>query len=106
MKKWTLALFFVLCTALLSSVVAAEGGSCGTNMTWFLDDDGFLTISGSGTMTNYTSSTPAPWNKENVITVYLEDGITSIGNYAFYNCSNIISALRFALFFSLSEGAV
>lgn len=33
---------------------------CGANLTWTLDDSGTLTISGSGEMYNYTSSSRAP----------------------------------------------
>ena len=31
---------------------AAESGTCGENLTWTLDDEGTLTISGTGAMDN------------------------------------------------------
>ena len=73
----------------LSSVVSS--GSCGDSLTWTLDDTGLLTISGTGTMQDYSSSSTAPWyNNRTVITsVVIEKGVTGIGEYAFYNCSNL-----------------
>ena len=32
---------------------APKSGTCGENLTWTLSDDGVLTISGSGAMTDY-----------------------------------------------------
>ena len=32
---------------------AAANGTCGENLTWTLDDNGTLTISGTGEMTDY-----------------------------------------------------
>ena len=63
-------------------------GTCDEFLTWTLDAEGTLTISGAGNMnTDY----PAPWNdyREQIQTVVIEDGITSIGNYAFPGCSNL-----------------
>lgn len=63
-------------------------GTCGDNVTWYLSCDGVLTISGTGAMTNF-SSTTVPWAalRESVKSVVIENGITTIGNYAFYGCS-------------------
>lgn len=32
---------------------AASSGTCGDNLTWTLDDNGLLTISGAGEMTDF-----------------------------------------------------
>ena len=63
-------------------------GTCGENLTWTLDSNGTLTISGSGPMTDYEYSKGAPWNKS-VKTVIIEEGVTSIGTHAFYSCSKL-----------------
>ena len=60
------------------------GGTTG-DCTWRLDDNGVLTISGNGAMGNYSSSSTAPWGN-NIKSVIIENGVTSIGNYAFRNC--------------------
>lgn len=70
-----------------------ECGINGNNLTWSLDDDGTLTISGNGAMKNY-SFRGAQWysKRENITNVVIESGVTSIGDYAFYNCANLITA--------------
>ena len=69
-------------------------GSCGTNLTWRLTDDGVLTISGTGAMTSYSTSNLAPWNsyKNSITSLVVESGVTTIGNYAFYNCNQLVTA--------------
>ena len=44
-----------------TSGMGATSGSCGRKLTWVLGNDGTLTISGTGTMSNYTSSSGTPW---------------------------------------------
>ena len=63
-----------------------QQGSCGTNVTWTLNKDGVLTISGNGAMKNYTYKSEMPWYRYNsqIKTVKIESGVTSIGDYAFY----------------------
>ncbi len=59
--------------------------------TWSLSDDGVLTISGECAMPDYSSASPAPWNSDSskVKSVVINNGITAIGNAAFYGCSNL-----------------
>jgi len=68
-------------------------GTCGDNLTWTLDGEGTLTISGTDAMTNYTTSAPAPWYEYNssIKSVVIESGVTTIGSYAFRQCSNLTS---------------
>ena len=69
-------------------------GDCGTGVTYSLAEDGKLTISGSGAMTNFNLfMTKAPWdgNKASITSVVIESGVTSIGNNAFNECSNLAS---------------
>ena len=88
----SLALCLLLCAALLPGTVwAAEivaSGTCGENLTWTLDSDGKLTISGTGEMEDYYSYSRSPWDgkRSSVKSVEIRSGVTSIGNYAFYNC--------------------
>ena len=84
---------FTLVLAVMASVgsVSAVSGTCGNNLTWDLTND-VLTISGTGTMTNYTSSS-SPWYsyRSSITSVVIEEGVTNIGNYAFQNCSGLTS---------------
>ena len=69
--------------------MAAEGsGTCGENLTWTLEE-GILTISGTGAMYDYELST-RPYEENTISTVIIEDGVTSIGNYAF-SCFSLTS---------------
>ncbi len=85
-----LSIIFAVTAASVLSVSASSGGICGTNVGWTLDDSGVLTISGSGAMYNYTdtSSGYAPWFeiRSAIKSVVIKDGVTSIGNYAFFAC--------------------
>jgi len=67
--------------------VNSVSGTCGTNVTWTYDEDTFtLTISGEGAMNSYSSSN-RPWEdyEDSILAVVIEEGVTSIGNYAFYH---------------------
>ncbi len=65
---------------------AATSGTTG-DCTWTLDGT-VLTISGEGKMWDYYST--VPWGTS-ITKVIIEDGVTSIGDYAFYNCSSLTS---------------
>lgn len=96
MKKYLLPLItlsLLLCEASFTGggvVFAVSSGSCGTNVTYTLSDAGVLTITGTGAMTDYASSTAMPWNsnKTDVTKIVISEGVTSVGKYAFQGCSN------------------
>ena len=73
---------------------AEASGSCGSSATWSLSD-GVLTISGTGTMTDYTYSSNAPWyaSAEEITRIVIEEGITYIGKYTFYKLTNVTEAV-------------
>ncbi len=86
----------LICTLLPTSVFAADivaSGTCGAqgdNLTWTLDSDGTLTISGTGEMHDYNYfylDNRTPWfdYNEQIKTVIVKSGVTSIGTYAFYD---------------------
>ena len=97
MKKQVLSVFLVLCfvLTLLPAAFADSAptsGTCGDNLTWRLNGS-VLTISGKGEMDHYASWNKAPWTSYTgrIITVVIEPGVTSIGDWAFINCSNLKS---------------
>ena len=53
--------------------------------------DGALSITGIGAMPEYTSSALPEWHEftDEIVEVVIAEGITSVGNYAFYNLPNI-----------------
>ena len=65
---------------------------CGNSLTWSISGT-TLTISGSGAMYDYSSSSPAPWNSNaaTLTKIVMPSGMTRIGNYAFYGCKDVTS---------------
>ncbi len=72
--------------------VVAEG-MCGENLTWTLYDDGYIYIDGEGAMDNWASAEERPWAEYTsmIRTVSMSEEVTSIGDYAFYGCENLLS---------------
>lgn len=70
-------------------------GTCGDDLTWTLDSDGLLTISGEGNMYNYSDygDERAPWysSRDSITEVIIENGVTSIGQCAFDSCIGLTS---------------
>lgn len=65
-------------------------GEWGESVNWSLED-GVLTISGVGAMPSGTDYGQTPWNeqKEMIKKVVVEDTVTSVGAYAFWDCGNL-----------------
>lgn len=65
---------------------------CGNAITWELSEDGKLILTGTGAMFDYAVSEGeyAPWyeNRANFSQIIVQNGITHIGNGAFYNCTS------------------
>ena len=103
MIKRNLSLLLVLCLmvsflpqiATLASAGIYHGPECGEALTWKLDEEtGVLTVTGTGAMDNYIGMEEpqyGPWyrQKDRITHVIIEDGVTSIGNYAFAGCTNL-----------------
>ena len=65
-----------------------DSGTCGSNLTWKLTDGGTLIISGTGAMSEPSS----PWSSNSFIKrAIVANGVTTIGSFAFYNCSSLTS---------------
>ena len=92
-KRWISWLLVLTMVAALVPQMAIEAravqsGTCGDNLTWVLDDEGTLTISGTGAMEDYENYDDSPWydSKTSIISIIIEDGVTSIGDHAFNDC--------------------
>ena len=89
-----LLLLILICLLNTLYVVADESGSCGTGVTYsFTTRSRTLTIRGSGEMSNYRVASDVPWYsyRGRFRTLIIEDGVTSIGSYAFYGCTGLTS---------------
>ena len=109
MKKSILSIALVLCMvlALLPAGVSAakivDSGNCGANppsespgpfydtLTWTLDSDGLLTISGKGETYDHAfawGTSPFLYNKS-IRRIVIEPGMTKLGDELFVGCSNL-----------------
>ncbi|MBQ6116098.1 MAG: leucine-rich repeat domain-containing protein, partial [Oscillospiraceae bacterium] len=62
------------------------------DVAWFLDAYGVMTISGTGPMMSVPQGAEGkPWSPflNQITAVYVEDGVTSVGSYAFERCANL-----------------
>ena len=78
-------------TARAADIVASgECGKDGGNVTWTLDSEGTLTISGTGEMADYEYGS-SPWNDRNwdILRGEIQHGVTSIGSSAFSECNRL-----------------
>ena len=105
MKKRLLSLLVALCMAVTLLPVSAitawaedppKSGKCGatgdgSDVTWQLTEN-TLTIRGSGAMEDYSTSYSRPWNSfcDQITSVVIFPGVTSIGECAFKGFSKLI----------------
>ena len=82
-------LAFFPAEAALAAEAEAEG-KCGDDLTWVLDSQGVLTVSGDGDMYDYPLGA-SPWYayREDIRAVVFAGRITAIGDSAFYECSGL-----------------
>lgn len=73
-----------------SAISLGDSGKCGDNVSWALDNNGTLTISGTGKMYDYKFSTSSPFHDSKLIkSVIINNGVTSIGESAFEYCNSL-----------------
>ncbi len=60
-------------------------GTVGDGITWSIDSDGNMTVSGTGAMPDYAQPTFMPWKyyKKYIRSVTIEDGVTYVGRNSF-----------------------
>ena len=89
MKKTLGILIFLLMLMACMGAMAADSGTFGDNLTWTLDNEGLLTISGTGNMGDVDFLKHGPWGTTYVREINIEYGVTSIGECAFQDCPRL-----------------
>ncbi|MBQ7817982.1 MAG: leucine-rich repeat domain-containing protein, partial [Oscillospiraceae bacterium] len=72
------------------------GGNCGDTITWTLNSNGTLIISGTGAMIDYEKDIGnQPWMgyRKSITALVIEDGIYRVGDRAFQGCSCLKSVV-------------
>lgn len=93
MKNIFISFLLVL---LPTCICADETGNCGDNLTWtYVESTNTLTISGTGEMTNFTYNKDMPWNSylTSIRNLIIEQGVSTIGDYSFYDCNSLTSVI-------------
>jgi len=78
----------------LSYAAPNDSGSCGANVTYsFNGATGAMTITGTGPMTDYASISNVPWNsyRDDITSVTITDGVTSVGSNSFGYHENLVT---------------
>ncbi len=100
MKKMlsiVLSIAIILSSFVSFSINAYAASGTTGNLSWNLDTNtGVFTLSGSGYGSNYANSysNRAPWYtayRTKIKSVIVESGVKGIGDYSFYNCTNLTS---------------
>ena len=101
MKRWSILVpaLMLLLTVLLCPAGRAEAaeilysGNCGTEVVWTLNDEGVLTVSGSGDMV-FANYGEAPWRSyaNQIQKVVVTEGVTSVAPCAFQNAPRLKEA--------------
>ena len=95
LKDHTYGVYEIVADAPEGWYATGTTGDC----TW-VKEGSVLTISGTDAVGGYgknkmgdydSSSNPAPWKGSNITKVIIEDGVTSVGNYAFNGCTKLES---------------
>ncbi|MBR6170424.1 MAG: leucine-rich repeat domain-containing protein [Bacteroidaceae bacterium] len=109
MKK--LHLLIITLLLIPRAATADKSGKCGENATfYFSNETKTLTISGSGPMSNFSPSyySPnTPWADfcGQINAIIIEKGISNIGDFAFYACTNATSVSMPKSIKTIGDGA-
>lgn len=101
--NWTKKAVWLLVVTLMAGVLmlpltvnaatVIDSGSCGYGVSWQLDSEGVLTVSGEGKMTDLNNQYAQPWgsHREQITKVVISKGVTGIGQHSFEGCTSLKS---------------
>ena len=89
--------------------IIESGDLITSTMKWTLCADGTLDIIGTGAMPDFINAAAQPWasRRNSITSVFIGDGVSAIGNYAFYACTiltevtipNSVTTIRSSAFY-------
>ena len=106
-RLFSILLTLALCVGLMPmtavpvhAATEVDSGTCGANVTWSLDDDGLLTISGTGEMEGGAYAGNYGSHCAEIKSAVVGSGVTNVGSSAFYRRKLIGSGNYEELIFS------
>ncbi len=95
-KLWMIPVMAVLLIVLFCCSAAAERtGKLSDTISWHISDTGILSISGTGGTPDYDASdtdSQSPFSgNESIREIFIDEGITELGNDIFYSCTGVTS---------------
>lgn len=112
MKKTVILLLtlLVLLSLFVCHAAAEEITYSGTwgDLSWTLDSNGLLTITGTGGMNDFPYESSDAWRRyrSTIRSVEIREGVTSIGEKAFYECSSLETIILPAGLVSIGKRAL
>ena len=73
------------------AAAVVSSGKFSNSLNWQVLDCNTLVISGKGKMEDFDSPSDTPWygSRKKIVTLFVEDGVTKVGKYAFADCMNL-----------------
>lgn len=96
MKKARIIIMLVLTACICAALCIFAGaesysGKCGENVSFTLNEEGTLILSGTGDMYDFRQNMPWEEYRDRINSVVIGSGVTSIGEEAFVFCDNLKS---------------
>ena len=83
-----------------------KSGTYGNNLTWTLDTDGVLVISGKGEMAESSTTENWNWFSHKVKKIVVSNGVTTIAPYAFSSCREVTEVVLPDTVTTIGDGAL
>ena len=100
-RQMVLLFMIIIVFIPINATATSRSGTCGDNLTWELKEDGTFVVSGTGPMYDYKFDYEyeyipmVPWVafRSQIKKVVIDEGVTSIGSYSFYECPNLTEVI-------------
>ena len=104
MRKTVLTILLLFLVTVCTCGLAEQSGTVG-DIAWTLDENGLLTLTGSGPMDDCGTYNGSPWFRNQDVTCIETHGVTRIGSYAFYGCGKLTEVRSDGALEELGDGA-
>ena len=106
---FTIVFLLILCSVMESHALTLGRGTCGDHLTYVLDTDGTMTISGTGEIRSFNADSRDSdyrFYRNSIRRVIIENGTTAIGDYAFGDLSSMFIGIPVTNLFDKLESII